>query len=142
MLRVRQEVVSIGPCGARVPIVHVELPAEPSAWCEACRCCALKRKSSSPRSPAEDAPEVLKLTTRRPKWSKKLKAPTLDYGGRCREASVRNFQLTSDPGGQCSLDEISFMLGKLDAELFFVEFKDCLSAVQAFALALTTASLS
>jgi len=123
--------------------MHVELPPDTSAWCEACRsCCSAKRGKCRSQSEALAEAEGVRFTTRRPKWNQRLKAPTLDYGGRCQEASVRNFQLTGDPDGECFLEEIALMFGKVDAELFFVEFKDAISPVQAFALALTTASLS
>merc|ERR1740121_2584558 len=133
LLRVHQEVVTVGDRGARVPALHVDMPLD-GAWCEACSNRRQVLGKSSATAPA------VKLTTRLPKWSARLKAPTLDFGGRCKVSSVRNFQMTSNSSGQCAFEDVAFMFGKLDSELFLVEFKGVLSPVQAFALALTTSS--
>jgi len=136
LLRVRQEVVTLGPCGAKVPVMHVELPHEGVPWCEAC-----SRRQSTPKQKSSkcERGEGRCITTRLPKWNKRLVAPTLDYGGRCQKASVRNFQMTFAPSGECDLGDIVLMFGKVEAEVFFLECKEGLSPVQAFALALTTA---
>merc|ERR1719220_2281633 len=102
------------------------------ARCEACS----NRQQVLGKSSATSS--AVKLTTRLPKWSARLKAPTLDYGGLCKVSSVRNFQMTSNSNGDCAFEDIALMFGKLDSELFFVDFKGALSPVQAFALVLTT----
>lgn len=147
LLRVRQEVIKLGVCGAKIPLMHVDLPPDGEAWCEAC-CrprvfpCSWRHCSSdlaSCHSSPTKAPATSALTTRLPKWDAKMKAPTLDFGGRCQVASVRNFQLTFAPNGQCKLSDVALMFGKVDSDLFFVEVSGALTPVQAFAMALTTA---
>jgi len=102
--------------------------------------------SSAPGSPTGSVGSFLSdsvidtmLTTRRPVWDEKLKGLTLDYGGHCKKASVRNFQLTSDPDGCCMASQAVLKFGKVDSDLFRLDYTGALNPVQAFALALLSA---
>jgi len=123
LMRLRQERCAVGPGFAMC--LDVKLPAEGETWRS---CCGTS--SSAP----------VKLTSRRPKWSARLKSLTLDFRGRCNQASEKNFQLTDDPNGGGSADECVLQFGKMDSGNFCLDFRGPLGPVQAFAAALATAS--
>jgi len=90
------------------------------------------------------APRSVALPTKLPAWSEKLQSYTLDYRGRAKMASSRNFQLEGQepeqpkgqqqPGGV----RVALQYGKVDDNRFNLDFTEPLCAVSAFAIALTT----
>lgn len=75
-----------------------------------------------------------RLTTRRPRWNARSKSLMLNFNGRCKMASSKNFQLQVD--GQPN--EVALLFGKVEHQTFVLDYKSPLGAVQAFAAALTT----
>lgn len=81
-----------------------------------------------------DAGATVQLGSKRPVWNKKLKSLTLDFGGRCDQASPRNFQL-------CPLDdenESLMFFGKISRNFYNLDYIEPLGALHAFAVAITT----
>ncbi|QDZ19951.1 tubby-like protein [Chloropicon primus] len=81
-----------------------------------------------------DEPETV-LENKLPRWHELLQCWCLDFGGRVKCASVKNFQLVSrdDP------DEIILQFGKVEPDVFTMDFKPkLLSAQQAFMICLSS----
>jgi hypothetical protein len=88
------------------------------------------------------------LMTRRPRWSDRLDAWTMDFRGRVVKASKKNFQLVAVPmahrddaesytGDHASAPALLF--GKVTKDRYSLDFAPgCLGPMQAFAIALTT----
>jgi hypothetical protein len=74
------------------------------------------------------------LTTRRPRWNPKHQSLTLDFRGRCSQASAKNFQL-ADPEAE---GNVKLLFGKVGDNKFVLDYKYPLGMVQAFSAALTT----
>lgn len=72
------------------------------------------------------------LPSMMPKYNKRTRGLTLNFGPRCTKAHIRNFQLSGSEG-DCVL-----MHGQTATGDFALDFKTPLGPVQAFALALTT----
>jgi hypothetical protein len=93
------------------------------------------------------APYAL-LMTRRPRWSDRMDAWTMDFRGRVLRASKKNFQLVAVPlahrddadaytGDHASAPALLF--GKVAKDRYSLDFSPgCLGPVQAFAVALST----
>ena len=85
-------------------------------------------------SESQKTPELV-LENKLPRWHELLQCWCLDFGGRVKCASVKNFQLVSkdDP------EEIILQFGKVDCDVFTMDFKPkLLSAQQAFMICLST----
>jgi len=127
LMTLHQEKCQIGEGNAMC--IQVELSQEGGALCDVCR----RRCSGSQTSSSG-----IRLASRKPKWSKRLHGLTLDFGGRCSEPCIRNFQLVS--GGRedgASLNEVLMQYGKMATNTYCLDFKAPLGIVQAFAAALT-----
>jgi len=75
------------------------------------------------------------LTSRRPKWNIKNKSLSLDFRGRAKLASAKNFQLEN-----ASLSQKAFLLyGKVSEDKFVLDYSSPMGMVQAFAAALSVA---
>lgn len=129
LMRIQQERRAVGPGFCMT--MDVELPTPNSAWCVHCAA------ALHPRLPI---PASLRLTSRRPKWNERLKSLTLDFKGRCSQASAKNFQLTTRPAGEGTAADAALQCGKMASGDFCLDFRGPLGPVQAFAAALTTAS--
>jgi len=107
----------------------------------------IPRPSKDKRSPAfcvgktllqkykeRDTSDIIMLTSKDAEWDKELKSYVLNYHGRASQASVKNFQLChhSNP------DHIIMQLGKIDKDIFNLDFRYPLSALQAFGIALSS----
>jgi hypothetical protein len=112
-----------------VDLPKIDEAGLPTVWCSVC--------SSANDAPAETNKTSVKhtLTTRRPRWNARHKSLTLDFRGRCTEASAKNFQLEVPR----SHGRTKLLFGKVGEKKFVLDYKYPLSAVQAFAAALTTA---
>lgn len=78
--------------------------------------------------------DLLILTSKEAHWDKLLHSYVLNYHGRAKQASVRNFQLChhSDP------ELVIMQLGRVDTNIFHMDFRSPLSALQAFGIALSS----
>jgi len=93
-----------------------------------------RARSSSSLSSSEEG-ETTILENKLPRWHELLQCWCLDFGGRVKCASVKNFQLVSrdDP------EEIVLQFGKVDSDLFTMDFRPkLLSAQQAFMICLSS----
>ena len=80
-------------------------------------------------------PPCLELESKRPRWSDKIGAYVLTFGGRVTMPSVKNFQLvaTGDPA-----EEVVLQFGKIGNDEFTMDVRWPLSPLQGFALALAS----
>ena len=79
------------------------------------------------------------LCNKPPEWDEATKAYMLDFKGRVREPSVKNFQLvTWDHNSDRKGVELILQFGKIRDDVFALDFAYPLSSVQAFALALAS----
>jgi len=106
-------------------VMTVELPLSDSrdvTWC--------------PRNPRQaDANDALILENRLPTWNKKSRTMVLDFNGRVKKASAKNFQLCAR--GKRDKSSVILQYGKLEDERYILDFKRPLSAIQALGIALT-----
>jgi len=76
------------------------------------------------------------LVNKSPHWNEALRCWCLDFRGRVKLASVKNFQLVKE-GDEDS--KVNMQFGKFSKDLFILDFNPMtMSAIQAFAVALTT----
>jgi hypothetical protein len=108
-----------------LPKIHED--GTPTVWCSVC--------GGDAPSEMGNAHKKHTLTTRRPRWNARHKSLTLDFRGRCTEASAKNFQLEVPR----SHGRTKLLFGKVGDKKFVLDYKYPLGAVQAFAAALTTA---
>ena len=83
--------------------------------------------------------KVAVMCTKQPEYDESLKAYTLDFNGRVKEASVKNFQLvawdhTTDRKG----GDLLLQFGKMSDDTFALDFAYPLSIHTAFAIALAS----
>jgi len=69
-----------------------------------------------------------------PKWNEQMQAYCLNFHGRVKLASVKNFQLVSDE----NKDHIILQFGKVGKDTFTMDYQYPMSAVQAFSICLTS----
>jgi len=67
-------------------------------------------------------------------WDRKLNSYVLNYKGRANQASVKNFQLCHSHNP----DLVIMQLGKVEQDVFIMDFRYPLSALQAFGIALSS----
>jgi len=99
-----------------VDIPQIGVDGRSDIWCPLCQ-------------GSDDA--RIELSSLRPKWSEKLQALCMDFKGRVKAASAKNFQLCL--GGKAVL-----VYGKKANGTFCLEFEHPLSTAQAFTIALST----
>ena len=126
-------------CAAETPVT--EIPAEVRAR-QSSRATRPTLQQWSEKS-AYGPDTCLLLRTREPKWNEQLEAWTMDFKGRVKKASKKNFQLISTTdveGDDAASDEDSVLMlfGKVSRDRFSLDFAPPLSVVQALAIALTT----
>lgn len=89
-----------------------------------------------PSSPPEVALEPVILKNKAPHWNDDLRCWCLNFRGRVKLASVKNFQLVI---ADDTSEEITMQFGRVDKSTFILDFNPTkMSAVQAFAVALST----
>jgi len=69
-----------------------------------------------------------------PKWNEQMQAYCLNFHGRVKLASVKNFQLVADD----NKDHIILQFGKVGKDTFTMDYQYPMSALQAFAICLTS----
>lgn len=84
-------------------------------------------------------PIVVRFRNKQPRWNEKLKSYALNFGGRVKEASIKNFILIDDRYEEGKEDEADNIItfGKMDENTFSLEFRHPLSLYQAFGIALS-----
>ena len=87
--------------------------------------------------------QLISLRTKKPVWSSKHEAWCLDFGGRVKRASKKNFILVAEPGREdleeeFGVNEALLLFGKVNDERFSLDYRYPLSPVQALGVALTT----
>ncbi|KAK8939912.1 Tubby-like F-box protein 1 [Platanthera guangdongensis] len=83
------------------------------------------------------------LKNKTPRWHEHLQCWCLNFHGRVTVASVKNFQLvasvTPDQStGDVDEDKVLLQFGKVGDDLFTMDYREPLSAFQAFAICLTS----
>ncbi|XP_051135559.1 tubby-like F-box protein 7 [Andrographis paniculata] len=83
------------------------------------------------------------LKNKAPRWHEHLECWCLNFHGRVTVASVKNFQLVatvdqSQPGGKGDEETVLLQFGKVGDDIFTMDFRQPLSAFQAFAICLTS----
>ncbi|MCL7026000.1 hypothetical protein MKW94_029471 [Papaver nudicaule] len=87
--------------------------------------------------------ESMVLRNKAPRWHEPLQCWCLNFHGRVTVASVKNFQLAavvdpSQPGGKGDEDVVLLQFGKVGDDMFTMDYRQPLSAFQAFAICLTS----
>jgi tubby and related proteins len=82
----------------------------------------------------KSGPDYSRLETRKPIWSDDLEAWTMDFHGRVKLASKKNFLLVSENAP----DEVIMLFGKVSKTHFSLDFKAPMTVMQAFCIALTS----
>jgi len=78
--------------------------------------------------------DMLLLRNKPPKWNEQMQAYCLNFNGRVTHASVKNFQLVHEE----DLDVVMLQFGKVGKDMFTMDFQYPMSALQAFAICLTS----
>ncbi|KAL5989688.1 Tubby-like F-box protein 7 [Asimina triloba] len=83
------------------------------------------------------------LRNKAPRWHEHLQCWCLNFHGRVTVASVKNFQLVatvdpSQPGARGDEETVLLQFGKVGDHLFTMDYRQPLSAFQAFAIGLTS----
>jgi hypothetical protein len=125
----------------KVMHMEVDLPllrsdGTPNIWCPrsassggGCSECAGAARRTGP---------ALRLVSRVPRWSPRLKTLVLDFFGRATCASAKNIQLELASNPSDYKERPEFLHGKVSENAFVVDYKYPLSMAQAFAMALAT----
>ncbi|KAM7260016.1 hypothetical protein ACFE04_015757 [Oxalis oulophora] len=86
--------------------------------------------------------EALVLRNKAPRWHEQLHCWCLNFHGRVRQASVKNFQLVASPenGGPVGPqhEKIILQFGKVEKDVFTMDYSYPISAFQAFAICLSS----
>ncbi|CAO2197544.1 unnamed protein product [Urochloa humidicola] len=88
-------------------------------------------------------PSSLVLYNKLPRWHDHLQCWCLNFHGRVMVASVKNFQLiapagTGEPWGVQDDETVILQFGKVEDDVFTMDYRQPLSAFQAFAICLTS----
>jgi hypothetical protein len=132
--------------GCKVMHMEAEIPplrpdGKPAIWCTRPRAAG-----ESPRGSCSAPPEAAFagagqcLESWKPRWSTRLQSLTQDFYGRCDRASAKNIQmgLASATPRRCDKQRPELLHGKIGDNHFCLDYRQPLSMVQAFALALST----
>ncbi|CAL0326510.1 unnamed protein product [Lupinus luteus] len=115
--------------------------------------CPISSSSSSGESSDSIPPDGHKMYSREhhhsilknkaPRWHENLQCWCLNFHGRVTVASVKNFQLVavvdqSQPGGKGDEEMVLLQFGKVGDDTFTMDYRQPLSAFQAFAICLSS----
>merc|ERR1711907_135281 len=90
-----------------------------------------------PRTPrVKGAKDCIELKTKLPKWNKQTKSLVLDFSGRVKKASARNFQLCPKEG-EGKDEHVFLQYGKVKKNHYALDFRHPLSPLQALGIALS-----
>ncbi|OWM78036.1 tubby-like F-box protein 3 [Punica granatum] len=87
---------------------------------------------SAPLTEPKDG--MLVLRNKSPRWHEQLQCWCLNFHGRVTVASVKNFQLVANP----EHENVILQFGKVDKDLFTMDYRYPISAFQAFAICLSS----
>lgn len=109
----------------------LECPSAQETWEN-----SLKTKFRRPLGPTT-------LRNKAPRWHEHLQCWCLNFHGRVTVASVKNFQLVaaadpSDPTSNVDEETVLLQFGKVDDDMFTMDYRQPLSAFQAFAISLSS----
>lgn len=95
------------------------------------------------KSPGSAVSGYTVLRNKAPRWHEHLQCWCLNFHGRVTVASVKNFQLVatvdqSQPGGKGDEETVLLQFGKVGDDHFTMDYRQPLSAFQAFAICLTS----
>ncbi|KAI8006758.1 Tubby-like F-box protein 7 [Camellia lanceoleosa] len=99
--------------------------------------------NSDTKKPESAPPSFTVLRNKAPRWHEHLQCWCLNFHGRVTVASVKNFQLVatidqSQPGGKGDEETVLLQFGKVGDDTFTMDYRQPLSAFQAFAICLTS----
>ncbi|XP_052178255.1 tubby-like F-box protein 7 [Diospyros lotus] len=99
--------------------------------------------NSRMKNPESSPGECTILRNKAPRWHEHLQCWCLNFHGRVTVASVKNFQLVatmdqSQPGGKGDEETVLLQFGKVGDDTFTMDYRQPLSAFQAFAICLTS----
>ncbi|KAK6157354.1 hypothetical protein DH2020_011602 [Rehmannia glutinosa] len=99
--------------------------------------------NSKTKRPEASAPGYTVLKNKAPRWHEHLECWCLNFHGRVTVASVKNFQMVatidpSKPGGKGDEETVLLQFGKVADDTFTMDYREPLSAFQAFAICLTS----
>eukprot|EP00064_Thunnus_orientalis_P001666 superscaffoldBa00000115_g1669 len=77
---------------------------------------------------------LIELHNKTPVWNEETASHVLNFNGRVTQASIKNFQIVHNK----DLDYIVMQFGRIADDIFTLDFKYPLCAVQAFAIALSS----
>eukprot|EP00262_Sarcandra_glabra_P007913 TRINITY_DN21024_c1_g1_i2.p1 TRINITY_DN21024_c1_g1~~TRINITY_DN21024_c1_g1_i2.p1 ORF type:complete len:205 (+),score=13.37 TRINITY_DN21024_c1_g1_i2:101-715(+) len=105
--------------------------------------CPLKRGPTNEPQKKSDTQINVILRNKSPRWHEHLQCWCLNFHGRVTVASIKNFQLiaTVDPNRPCGRgddDMVLLQFGKVGDDMFTMDYRQPLSAFQAFAICLTS----
>lgn len=100
-------------------------------------------ENSKTKKPETAASGYTILRNKAPRWHEPLQCWCLNFHGRVTVASVKNFQLVaiadqSQPGGKGDEETVLLQFGKVGNDNFTMDYRQPLSAFQAFAICLTS----
>ncbi|GMR36620.1 hypothetical protein PMAYCL1PPCAC_06815 [Pristionchus mayeri] len=78
--------------------------------------------------------DIVKMTNKAPMWSEDSQSFVLNFHGRVTQASVKNFQIVHEKDEEY----IVMQFGRVSHDMFSMDFRYPLSAVQAFGIAMTS----
>jgi hypothetical protein len=83
------------------------------------------------------------LRNKAPRWHEHLQCWCLNFHGRVTVASVKNFQLAAaadpnDPTSSRDEETVLLQFGKVDDDIFTMDYRQPLSAFEAFAISLSS----
>jgi tubby-related protein 1 len=88
---------------------------------------------------ASEEDEAVYVDTILPTWDEEVESLVLSFEGRTARASERNFKLTlAGPPLEGCAPDVLFQHVKLSDDMWCIDFKHPLSAVQAFGIALSS----
>ncbi|XP_072967762.1 tubby-like F-box protein 1 [Typha angustifolia] len=101
------------------------------------------REDDSLKSQLLNPANTTLLRNKAPRWHEQLQCWCLNFHGRVTVASVKNFQLVSaansgQPGGVGNEETVLLQFGKVGDDMFTMDYRQPLSAFQAFAICLTS----
>lgn len=83
---------------------------------------------------AKNMSNLIELHNKTPVWNDDTQSYVLNFHGRVTQASVKNFQIVHDS----DIDYVVMQFGRIAEDVFTMDFRYPLCAVQAFAIALSS----